>query len=154
MRYSNAEDYALLFVFAAAGFAVAALHDVSAHDGAAERLTAAHAVPDFRMTITAKRLPHECRAGGSGVGSTACATLLAQAPRVEMQEAASTQYALLGACNVIDAAVTTKAMTQDQANGIMLSFARGMHMEVGDRQRLASSVGNSSPCRIALNDGM
>lgn len=84
MRMSRWEDFALplMLVFAVV-FALTLNHQLSL-PSAASVATAAERQPDYVMTITAKRLPAECR--GTPERASACAEQLAGNARVEMRE--------------------------------------------------------------------
>jgi len=151
MRYSNAEDYALPLTLIGALAIVVALHAPAG--GLSLPQLAQTAEPDYRMTITAKRLPPECKTGGALRGTPACATLVAEAPRVEMIES-QTQYAYLGACTVIDDAVAANALTQDQANRLIKSMADARREGAQNKDRIAAAIGperpSDSPCLRAI----
>jgi hypothetical protein len=84
VRMSGWEDFALplTLVFAVA-FALTLQHQLVLPAAAPEAL-AAERQPDYVMTITAKRLPAECRV--SPARRAACASELAADTRVEMHE--------------------------------------------------------------------
>jgi hypothetical protein len=84
MRISKWEDFALplVFVFAVA-FALTLNHQLSL-PSAAEQAVAGEHQPDYVMTITAKRIPSDCRT--TPARSTACAEQLARTARIEMRE--------------------------------------------------------------------
>jgi hypothetical protein len=84
MRISKWEDFALplILVFAVA-FALTLNHQLSL-PSAAEQAVAGEHQPDYVMTITAKRMPADCRA--TPARSAACAEQLAGTARVEMHE--------------------------------------------------------------------
>jgi hypothetical protein len=83
MRMSGWEDFALpLTLVFAVVFALTLRHELSLPS--APQAVAAEAQPDYVMTITAKRLPAECR--GAATRTPSCANLLAGDARVEMHE--------------------------------------------------------------------
>ena len=84
MRMSGWEDLALplTLVFAVA-FALTLRSQISLPSPAPQAI-AAEAQPDYVMTITAKRLPAECKGGAARTPN--CASLLASEARVEMHE--------------------------------------------------------------------
>ena len=85
MRMSGWEDFVLplMLVFAIA-FALTLRHQIDL-PSATPQAMAAQMQPDFVMTITAKRLPAECR--NAATRTPLCASLLAREARVEMREA-------------------------------------------------------------------
>lgn len=82
------EDRALLASLVFAVVAVLLLH----HQILFSPITAAVAAdpqrPDYLMTITAKRLPPECRSGAHQVVPAACASVAIDDATVEMRETA------------------------------------------------------------------
>ncbi|MBI1212346.1 MAG: hypothetical protein GC190_12850 [Alphaproteobacteria bacterium] len=83
MRMSGWEDFALplTFVFAVV-FALTLHHQISLPTAAPAAIAAEQ--PVYVMTITAKRLPTDCR--GTAARAAACAEQLAGEARVEMRE--------------------------------------------------------------------
>ena len=84
MRMSGFEDAALplLLVFAVA-FSLTLRHEITLPAPAGQAVAATEAQPDYVMTITAKRLPPECKAA---TRPTRCDAILAGDARVEMRE--------------------------------------------------------------------
>lgn len=84
MRMAGWEDIALplTLVFAVA-FALTLRQELTLPSTATQAI-AAEAQPDYVMTITAKRLPPECK--GAGARAPSCANHFAAEPRVEMRE--------------------------------------------------------------------
>jgi hypothetical protein len=170
MRYSNAEDYALLLLLPCAMGIVGALSEqpakplqIAAPHIALPALTVEEQRPQYAMTVTAKRLPAACREGGKMQGSSMCETFVAQAPRVESgpldtQVAAAGTVVVaqtyLGACKVIDRAVAANAMSQDQANVLIRSLAAEIDLRPGDKERIVADLNRqsaaASPCKVAL----
>lgn len=62
--------------------------------------------------------------------------------------------AYLGACKVIDQAVTSNTMTQDQANGLLKSIALELEIKPEDKERIVNAVKKAdappSPCTTAI----
>jgi hypothetical protein len=85
MRRSGIDDFALPLTLAAAIVFVVAM--VPALGNTAQS-TAASAVPDYVMTITANRLPAACKGLSSLVAAPQCARLLAGEATVRMRETA------------------------------------------------------------------
>jgi hypothetical protein len=92
MRTSGAEDWALAatLVFAIA-FAVT-MDQARHHRAVAATADAASATPAFEMTITAKRLPANCKGTAAIANAADCAKYLQADAVVEMRETA-TAYA-------------------------------------------------------------
>lgn len=84
MRISKWEDFALplMLVFAVV-FALTLNHQISLPSAATEAV-ASERQPDYVMTITAKRLPADCRTNAARLA--ACSNQLAGSARVEMRE--------------------------------------------------------------------
>lgn len=85
MRMSGLEDFALplILVFAVA-FSLTLRQASVLPAPTMEALAATQSEPDYVMTITAKRLPPECKAAATRTAS--CDRLLAGEARVEMHE--------------------------------------------------------------------
>jgi len=84
MRISKWEDFALpLTLVFAVVFALTLNHQISLPSAATEAV-AGERQPDYVMTITAKRLPADCRANAARLA--ACSNQLAGSARVEMHE--------------------------------------------------------------------
>ena len=86
MRYSNAEDHVLLLMLPCA---IALVGMVNQSSVRAALLTVTASVvelhdPDYLVTVTAKRLPPDCKIGGRKQGSAECQTLVAQVASVDM----------------------------------------------------------------------
>ena len=62
--------------------------------------------------------------------------------------------AYLGACKVIDQAVTANTMTQDQANGLIKSIAEQLDIRPQDKDRIVGALKKAnqppSPCVTAI----
>jgi hypothetical protein len=62
--------------------------------------------------------------------------------------------AYLGACKVIDNAVSQGTMTQVEANGVMKSIAGELEITGSDKQRILDAIkkanGGASPCHSAI----
>jgi outer membrane lipoprotein SlyB len=63
--------------------------------------------------------------------------------------------AYVGACKVVDTAVTGGSLTQDQANGLIKSIASEIDIRPGDKQRVLDALHKvnqpPSPCVTAIN---
>lgn len=61
----------------------------------------------------------------------------------------------LGACKVIDTAVTQGTMTQDQANAMIKSLATELGVKPEDKQRIVDALKKAnpepSPCQTAIS---
>ncbi|MBI1214036.1 MAG: hypothetical protein GC190_21450 [Alphaproteobacteria bacterium] len=64
--------------------------------------------------------------------------------------------AYVGACKVIDTAVTQNTMTQDQANALIKSVAAELDVKPEDKQRIVDALKKAhpepSPCQTAISD--
>jgi len=62
--------------------------------------------------------------------------------------------AYLGACKVIDQAVTSNTITQDQANTLVKSIAEQLEIRAADKDRIVAALKKSdappSPCATAI----
>lgn len=88
MRYSNAEDHILLLMLPCA-IALVGFVNQSANRSQLLALSATTAIvepgdPDYLVTVTAKRLPADCKIGGPQQGSAKCQALIAQNARIDM----------------------------------------------------------------------
>ena len=62
--------------------------------------------------------------------------------------------AYVGACKVVDTAVGSGALSQEQANGLMRSIATEIDIHPGDKQRIVDAMRRAdqppSPCATAI----
>ena len=62
--------------------------------------------------------------------------------------------AYVGACKVVDTAVTSGALTQDKANELIRSIASDLNIHPGDKQRIVDELKKAnqppSPCVTAI----
>jgi outer membrane lipoprotein SlyB len=62
--------------------------------------------------------------------------------------------AYVGACKVVDQAVTSNTMTQDQANALIKSIATELEIRPEDKDRIVQAIKRadqpSSPCSTAI----
>ena len=84
MRMSGWEDFALPLTLVFAVVFALTLHHQLTLPAAAPAAVAAESQPDYVMTITAKRMPADCRA--TPARAAACADQLAGSARIEMRE--------------------------------------------------------------------
>jgi len=84
MRMSGWEDFALPLMLVFAVVFALTLRQEFVLPSAAPAAVAAEAQPDYVMTITAKRLPADCR--NAAARAPSCANALAGEARIEMRE--------------------------------------------------------------------
>lgn len=98
MRASGMEDWALALTLVFAVTFTATIHQAKPTQAAAPVLAAAaDQVPQYFMTITAKRLPASCKGTGAVTNAVYCATFLQADAVIEMHETAATYAARTGA---------------------------------------------------------
>jgi hypothetical protein len=85
MRRYGWEDFALpLMVVFAVTFALTLRHQINVPVPVSPALAEGSVQPDYVITVTAKRLPAECR--GAGAHAPSCDRILAGETRMEMRE--------------------------------------------------------------------
>jgi len=85
MRKYGWEDFALPLVLVfAVTFALTLRHQISLPTAATSAMASTEVQPDYVITVTAKRLPHECK--GAAAHTPSCDRFLAGDARMEIRE--------------------------------------------------------------------
>jgi hypothetical protein len=102
MRMSGLEDWALAFTLVFAIAFTATIQQTHRNATDASALVAANQVPQYAMTITAKRLPAACKGDAAADNAVYCTPFLEAAVVVEVHETAAAYVERTGA---VDASV-------------------------------------------------